>query len=144
MISAFCPMHPEKKRMGSNFVYIHPSPHISKNYHDGLEYCLDTHGAQLPIIHRKEDLLGMLIGERITNCEQKFWYNLNYVWWSWRKLTHHVDVNPMDRVCKTGNQIRATSHGRLSYILLSGAGQPCSDQFTHGNGKTPLLMVGLE
>lgn len=64
-------MHPEKKRMGSDYVYIAPSPAVSLNYHDAVEYCLTNHNAELPKIYRREDMLGIMIAQRELNSKEE-------------------------------------------------------------------------
>ena len=46
-------MHPDKLRMGSNYVYTTP---VIKVFQDGVEHCVNEHNAELPTIHDIQDV----------------------------------------------------------------------------------------
>ena len=48
-------MHPEKLRMGTDYVYA--TAPSSYKYYDAVEYCVFTYNASLPTITTREDSL---------------------------------------------------------------------------------------
>ena len=57
-------MHPEKFRMGTDFVYSVVTTE-TMNYHDAVEYCQTEHGASLPIFQSSHDANWITIDQEI-------------------------------------------------------------------------------
>ena len=62
---AFCPMHPEKTRMSSDFVYVTPPESTTYTYHDAVDYCVVNHNAGLPSIKTREEAFDLIASQRI-------------------------------------------------------------------------------
>ena len=56
-------MHPEKLRMGSDYVYVTSSTTFT--YHEAVDYCLSNHDAEIPTLLQREDVNHISIYQRI-------------------------------------------------------------------------------
>ena len=68
LFAAYCPMLPEKQRMGSDYVYEFKDEAMS--YRNAVKYCVDTHQARLPTIYSRIDTENIqIVLDTAYNCK---------------------------------------------------------------------------